>query len=165
MAEKPASPGIAASDQGLTLGSSAPPNDPRFSPNSLRRLLPSRLLGTMVSLNPALNAPECVAAARAGKARGGRRIAPCKDEQGSQRGSCNSGAQRTHSEGEARKGRIANTRQDLSEGIERSAAAFRVNGQSASARASAAPPARRRRHRLAWPEQRPSLLFFVPANC
>ena len=45
MAEKPVSPGIASSAQGPTLGSSALPSDPRFSPISLRRLLPPRLLG------------------------------------------------------------------------------------------------------------------------
>ena len=44
MAEKPVSPGIASSAQGPTLGSSARPSDPRFSPISLRRLLPPRLL-------------------------------------------------------------------------------------------------------------------------
>jgi hypothetical protein len=45
MADKPVSPGIASSAQGPTLGSSALPSDPRFSPISLRRLLPPRLLG------------------------------------------------------------------------------------------------------------------------
>jgi hypothetical protein len=38
-----------------------------------------------INLNPALNAPECAAAGCAGKARGGRRITPCNDEQRSQR--------------------------------------------------------------------------------
>ena len=46
MAEQPVSPGIASSAQGPTLGSSALPSDPRFSPISLRRLLPPRLLAT-----------------------------------------------------------------------------------------------------------------------
>ncbi len=44
-----------------------------------------RCIGMRLNLNPALNAPECGAAGRAGKARGGRRIAPCNDEQRSQR--------------------------------------------------------------------------------
>jgi hypothetical protein len=43
-----------------------------------------------LNLNPALNTSECAAAVRAGKARGGRKISPCNDEQASQRGSFNS---------------------------------------------------------------------------
>ena len=42
--------GIASSAQGPTLGSSAPPSDPRFSPISLRRLLPPRLLALPLRL-------------------------------------------------------------------------------------------------------------------
>ncbi len=49
------------------------------------------VLTVAVILNPALNAPECVAAARADKAPGGRRIATCHDEQRSRHAlqSCN----------------------------------------------------------------------------
>jgi hypothetical protein len=50
MAEKPVSPGVASSARGLTLGSSAPASQPRFSPISLRRLLPPRLLGPLLFL-------------------------------------------------------------------------------------------------------------------